>query len=161
MRALATLLVLVTTFSMLRVSTISASSELVGIYAIVERVVLEPDDRGPQRIQLWGAFATNRTRAKPQKGYMYFVLPNSRQDVALKEWGDFKNLAGTGRVVSFGNSFFVSASQANADAYHASLGRVRIASEKPQSPDEYPLNLGLSTISDPTIVDALKKALKG
>jgi len=109
MKFLVTLSILIMAFAVLHVPAAAAPSELVGIYTIVERVVLEPDDRNPQRIQLWGAFATNRTRANPQKGYMYFMLPNSQRAAALKEWSDFKNLAGTGRVVSFGTSFFSSA----------------------------------------------------
>ena len=161
MKFLVTLSILIMAFAVLHVPAAAAPSELVGIYTVVERVVLEPDDRNPQRIQLWGAFATNRTRANPQKGYMYFMLPNSQRAAALKEWSDFKNLAGTGRVVSFGTSFFGSANQSDADAhYYAALGRVRNASEKPQSPDVYPLNPGLSTISDSALSAALLKALE-
>jgi hypothetical protein len=160
MKVLVTLSALIMAFAVMHVPAVSAPSELVGIYTIVERVVLEPDNRNPQRIQLWGAFATNRTRANPQKGYMYFMLPNPQRAAAIKEWSDFKNLAGTGRVVSFGTSFFGSANQSEADAHHAALGRVRNASEKLQSPDVYPLNLGLSTISDSALSAALLKALK-
>ncbi len=29
----------------------------VGIYGIVEKVVFEPNERSPERIQVWGAFA--------------------------------------------------------------------------------------------------------
>jgi hypothetical protein len=160
MKVLATLLILATAFAVLRIPATSAASEQVGIYAIVERIVLEPDEQNPQRIQLWGAFATDRTTANPKKGYMYFTLPASQQSTALKEWADFKSTAGTGRVVSFAASFF-GGNQSNADAYHASLGRVRPASESPQSPDVYTLNFGVYTVSNPTIVQLLKKALKG
>ena len=160
MKITAALLVLVAGFSVLRVPATSAS-EQVGIYALVERVVLEPDDKNPQRIQLWGAFVTSRTRTNPQKGYMYFALPASQQSTALKEWADFKATAGTGRVVAFGESFFVGQSQAAADAYHASLGRVRPASEKPQSPDVYKLGSGVYTVNTPSIMEPLIKALKG
>ena len=33
-----------------------AASGQVSIYAIVEKVVLEPNDSAPERIQIWGAF---------------------------------------------------------------------------------------------------------
>src|SRR3954469_22892949 len=161
MKVFATLLILAAAFAVLRIPATSAASEQVGIYAIVERVVLEPDDKNPQRIQLWGAFATNRTTTNPKKGYMYFTLPSSQQATALREWTDFKSIAGSGKVVSFGDSFFVGAQQSNADAYHASLGRVRPASEKPQSPDVYTLNFGVYPVSNSTIVESLRKALKG
>ena len=29
----------------------------IGIYGIVEKVVFEPNERSPERIQVWGAFA--------------------------------------------------------------------------------------------------------
>lgn len=160
MRTIATVLTLVTALAVLRIPATSSASEQVGIYALVERVVLEPDDKNPQRIQLWGAFATSRSTANPKKGYMYFTLPATQQATALKEWADFKSSAGTGRVVSFGATFFSGQSQANADAYHASLGRVRPASEKPQSPDVYTLNFGVSTVNNATIMLPLMKALK-
>ena len=160
MKVVATVLTILISAAALCVTPISAASEQVGIYGIVERVVLEPNDQNPQRIQLWGAFATNRTVEMPSKGYMYFTLPSSQQSTVLKEWADFKSTAGTGRVVSFGASFFGGLTQAQADAYHASLGRIRPASEKPQSPDVYTLNAGIFTVTNPTIVNLLMKALK-
>jgi hypothetical protein len=161
MRVITKLLILVTAFAVLHIPATSAASEQVGIYALVERVVLEPDDKNPQRIQLWGAFATSRSTANPKKGYMYFSLPASQQATALKEWADFKSTAGKGRVVSFGESRFGLLSPGDADAYHASLGRVRNASEKPQSPDVYKLNFGVYTINNGTIMQSLMNALKG
>ena len=32
------------------------ASDRLGIYAIVEKVVFEPSESAPQRIQIWGAF---------------------------------------------------------------------------------------------------------
>jgi hypothetical protein len=83
---------MITAFTLLRFPRTSAVSEEVGIYALVERVLLEPDDKNPQRIQLWGAFATNRSAATPKKGYVYFTLPDSQQAAAQKEWSDFKTM---------------------------------------------------------------------
>lgn len=34
-----------------------SASGAIGIYGIVERVVFEPDERTPTRVQVWGAFA--------------------------------------------------------------------------------------------------------
>ena len=33
------------------------ASDPVGVYAVVEKIVLEPSDAAPQRIQIWGAFS--------------------------------------------------------------------------------------------------------
>jgi|SRR5688572_19510146 len=137
------------------------ASETVGIYAIVERVVLEPDPQSPQRIQLWGVFTTNRDLKNPKRGYMYFALPASQQETARKEWADLKAIAGQGRVVGFGvQKFTFDQGKAPADAYYATLARVRPASETPRSPDSYPLNFGIQLVTRATIVDPLKAAQK-
>ena len=57
-----------------------------GIYGIVEKVVFEPNEQAPERIQVWGAFAyveggvgqSSLTVSKPVRGYLYFrLLPAS------------------------------------------------------------------------------------
>jgi len=39
-------------------ATLTASTRDVQIFAIVERVVFEPNEKSPERIKLWGAFTT-------------------------------------------------------------------------------------------------------
>src|SRR5262245_14486293 len=56
------------------------ASDPVGIYALVDKVVLQPKDDAPERIELWGAFSIadpkNRHAYQPaQVGYLYFTLP--------------------------------------------------------------------------------------
>src|SRR6266699_332525 len=68
----------------------------VGIYAIIEKVIFEPNDQAPERIQIWGAFAVvdggltqPGATSKPLRGYLYFKLPNgSARSVAKMEWAD-------------------------------------------------------------------------
>ena len=36
---------------------VTSASGPVGIYGIVQRVVFEPSERAPERLQVWGAFA--------------------------------------------------------------------------------------------------------
>src|SRR5207253_418191 len=76
----------------------------VGIYGIIEKVILEPNENSPERIQIWGAFAfvdggPSRPGAisKPQRGYLYFTLPPGNDQAAKTEWADFKVLAGAGQ----------------------------------------------------------------
>ena len=33
------------------------ASDMVGVYGVIEKLVLEPAGAAPQRIQVWGAFA--------------------------------------------------------------------------------------------------------
>lgn len=140
------------------------ASEVVGIYAIVDKVVLEPNPQSPERIQIWGVFATNRSSANPKRGYLYFRLPagfhGDVNEIAKKEWADLQAVAGTGQAVAFGQRFFPFDQQAQADAYSKSLSRIRSASEKPTEPDPYPVNIGVSKLSDSTIVGNLRKAPK-
>jgi len=137
----------------------STASELVGIYAIVDRVVLEPNEQSPDRIQVWGSFSTSRDPAA-KRGYLYLraPFPQELRDAALKEWKDLKAVAGSGQAVAFGQQYFYITQTSVADAYFKTLPRVRPASEKPESPDGYPVNIGVSKLTDPSIVNPLKAA---
>src|SRR2546425_3032556 len=87
----------------------------VGIYAIIEKVIFEPSEQAPERIQIWGAFAVvdggltqPGTTSKPLRGYLYFKLPDGSAHAAAKtEWTDLKTVAGTGQAIGFGNWGFV------------------------------------------------------
>jgi len=102
--------------------TTSASGP-VGIFGIVEKVVFEPNESAPERIQVWGAFAyadsapnvrmehpAGLTVSPAKRGYLYFKLRSAypgfttEADVkAIKnEWADLKAVAGTGQAVAFG-----------------------------------------------------------
>ena len=105
-------------------SHVAASGPL-GIYAIVERVVLEPNDSAPERIQVWGAFAYydayspsgisargvdgGLTVSAARRGYMYFRLPDSGAKLVRTEWADLKAVAGTGQAVAFGQWGYIGA----------------------------------------------------
>jgi hypothetical protein len=87
--------------------TLARASGTIGIYAIVEKVVLEPNDKSPARIQVWGAFAyadggTAQDTSNARRGYLYFRLPDTNTEACLKEWADLKAIAGTGQAVGFG-----------------------------------------------------------
>jgi hypothetical protein len=87
----------------------------VGFYAVIQRVVFEPTENAPERIQVWGAFAVfdkdparPGATSKPLRGYLYFKLPEGNAQAAAKtEWADLKSVAGTGQAVGFGNWGFV------------------------------------------------------
>jgi hypothetical protein len=111
------------------------ASDRTGIYARVDKVVLEPDTKAPERIQIWGAFALARTDDRnsydsPQRGYLYFSCKAGKEEVCRSEWADLKAIAGTGKVIGFGGRALL-------------RPHVRKAEEKAANPDEYPLNFGL------------------
>jgi hypothetical protein len=108
-------------FLLLLAASLTASVGQVQIYGIVERVVLEPNERAPERIKIWGAFAllyTNQEPVRssdgpyaPHRGYLYFKLPpiargdtkKIAHETARKEWADLKAVAGTGQAITFGS----------------------------------------------------------
>ena len=138
------------------------ASDPVGVYAMVERVVLEPNDSAPKSVQIWGAFTPSveppRPTYKPeqaygdvQRGYMYFTCAAGKASTCTAEWNDLKSVAGKSEVVGFGAR------------WAAAKPRVRPASEAVSSPDLYETNIGIVKIGKygeyPSLVTALKAAI--
>ena len=117
---------------------LAQASDLTGVYARVDKVVLEPNPDSPKTIQVWGVFsmakANDRNAYLPAaRGYLYFKL-GYNQAVARKEWADLKEVAGTGQIVAFGSRYDPPA-------------RLRKADERPEGPDYYSTNIGLQKVS--------------
>jgi hypothetical protein len=114
---------------------LARASDPIGIYAFIDRVVLEPNEKAPERIQLHGAFCfakrPGNLYGKPERGYLYYALDPEKPEVCRKEWADFKAIAGTGQIVGFASRY-------------EDKGQVRKASERPAKADRYPLAWGLS-----------------
>jgi hypothetical protein len=117
-----------------------AYSDHTGIYARVDKVVFEPNDSAPERIQVWGGFALASTQDRnsydqPRRGYLYFTCEQGKENICRKEWADLKAVAGTDQVVGFGGRF-------------QPRPRLRKAEDKAVDPDKYPLNFGVVKVSD-------------
>src|SRR5881628_1747719 len=87
-------------------SAVPASGPI-GTYALIDKVVMQPNDDAPQRVQVWGVFSTVQVGdrldyAAPVRGYMYFAAPRGKEDVCRKEWADLKKAAGTTECVAMG-----------------------------------------------------------
>jgi hypothetical protein len=91
-----------------------AASGPTGAYAVLDRVVFEPNAQSPERVQLWGAFAFvdggiqgGQGFTSPKRGFMYFTMPASatasQAQTIRKEWADLRSVAGSGQAVAFGN----------------------------------------------------------
>jgi hypothetical protein len=133
----------------------AGASDPLGVYAIVERVVLEPNEEAPQAIQIWGAFSLSDGQSgdgygAPQVGYLYYSCAQSQERTCRAEWSDLKSVAGKGIGVGFGGR------------YHPT-GRVRKANEKPAGPDTYPIRMGVVRMGNlhdqPGVITRLKAAL--
>ncbi len=123
--------------SALACQTPARASDPIGAYVLIDKVVLEPNEQAPSRIQVWGAFTfaqetDNDTYAEPVRGYLYYQAVRGKEEVCRKEWADMKRIAGTGTVIGMG-------SRVNP----AALGIVHRACEKAEKADPYPLGMGL------------------
>jgi hypothetical protein len=132
------------------------ASDMVGVYAVIEKIVLEPSDAAPQRIQIWGAFALSDQRSgsaygPAQRGFLYYACPSGQETVCRKEWEDLKSVAGKNTGVGFG-------------ARYRDTGRIRKADEKPALPDVYPIERGVLRLSagheSLPVIDRIKAALR-
>ena len=128
------------------------ASDPVGAYAIIEKVVLEPNATEPTAVQIFGVFsfavrrAADGTQPWPagsfgtansgdvygavQKGYLHYTCAKGKEATCRNEWTDLKSLAGTPEVIGFGSRW-------------AMTGRIHPINEKSSTPDVYPLNVGL------------------
>lgn len=129
----------------------------IAAYAIVENVVMEPNDTAPDRIQVWGVFMLemspqSSSYGSPQRGYLYYKLPSNNDAKATRAvWADLKKVAGTGTTIGFGSGSTAVASGA---------GRVRKVTEMPANPDAFPIGNPVISMNDFTpIVNQLKSAL--
>src|SRR5262245_36086583 len=119
------------------------ASDPIGGYLIVDRVLLDPKD-APTTIQIWGSFTLatktgGRAYGPPEHGYLYYKAPPGKESVCRREWNDLSKAAGTGQVIGFGSSYALT-----------TLGKVRNAARKPESPDVYPLGDGLVKVRTDT-----------
>ena len=110
----------------------------IAVYALVDRVSLEPNADKPERIRISGVFITAEQRSDvystPQRGYLYLGLPRGNDELARREWADLKSVAGTRQVVGFGSSW-------------SAKVRVRKPGEEARSLDDYPMGNGLIKIN--------------
>ena len=127
------------------------ASDPMGIYALVDKVVLEPNEDKPERIQIWGTFCfaegRGETYAQPKRGYLYYKLNPDKPDVSRKEWSDLKSVAGTSQVIAFASR-------------HKEKGDIRQAADKAKGADVYPLGLGLQKIREDHYNSGPVKALR-
>jgi hypothetical protein len=125
------------------------ASDFIGTYARIDKVVLEPASGSPERIQVWGVFALadpadRQGYLRPARGYLYFKLDSNPQ-AARAEWNDLKQVAGTGQIVAFG--------------FRGQKQRLRKSDDKPEDPDPYLTNIGLTKVNGSTDYPPVKALL--
>jgi len=185
MKAARAILIIVLLLGMTKV----AASGPIGIYGIVEKVIFEPNNKAPERVQVWGAFAyVDGARglrvSAANRGYLYFKLPSlapgftdhSQVEIVKTEWADLKAVAGTGQAIGFGSwSYIADFGALRPDARPIAPSvilervprggaqidlRVRPASEAPTSPATYQTNAGIVRLTDGGNHAAIVKLLR-
>ena len=111
------------------------ASDFIGVYAKIDRVVIDNDTA-----QIWGVFAAAKPDDRndylpPARGYLYFKA-GQNAEMTRKEWNDLKQVAGTGEIVAFSARPFTA--------------RIRKSGEKPENPDTYSINTGITRVRGKT-----------
>lgn len=114
---------------------LGAKSDPMGVYAVIEKVVLEPKEGKPERIQVWGSFCLAKGRSGddyelPARGYLYYSIDPQKSEDCRAEWSDLASVAAKDQGVTFGTRY-------------APVGRLRPANEPPKGPDAYKLGWGV------------------
>jgi len=122
----------------------AAASDYVGVYARIDKVVLEPNATEPEAIQIWGVFSLAdpsqpNTYLPPVRGYLYMKIVENK-DATLREWNDLKQVASSGEIVSFGSRVDIIAGGERRRAMKVSI---RKAGDTPANPDPYHLASGV------------------
>jgi|ERR1043166_4249837 len=117
------------------------ASDMVAVYARVDRVVLAPDENSPRTIQVFGVFSVAKPNDRndyqpPAHGYLYFTLTGDERQVR-REWNDLKQIAGTKQIVALGNRYTMKP-------------RVRAEKDAPSDPDPYATDAGLTKVNGRT-----------
>jgi hypothetical protein len=136
---------------LLLATALAQASDPVAVYALVDKVTLEPNAAQPARIQVWGVFAIAKPNDRnfyqaPARGYLYFTLPPNDPDLARREWADIQSVAGKREVIAFGNRF-------------ATNARLRKKPDTPQSPDIYVGGMGLTKLRRETTYPPIRSLL--
>jgi hypothetical protein len=132
--------------------TTAYASDHTAVYALIDKVVLEPNNDHPDRVQVWGVFAIAKPGSfdylAPQRGYLYFKLADDTQ-AARNEWADLKSVAGKKQVVAFGSRWKM-----------ISTITVRKPDAKPESPDPYITEIGVFKVRSDTDYSPVKSLLE-
>jgi tRNA U38,U39,U40 pseudouridine synthase TruA len=114
----------------------------VAVYALIDKVTMEPNANNPERIRIYGVFSVAQGQASsytaPSRGFLYFSLSHSDPAQTKKEWADLQSVAGTRQVVGFGAGWFQIV-----HVYEVHIVEPPVA----PSPDEYALNAGVVKVN--------------
>jgi hypothetical protein len=82
-------------------------SDPIGVYAIIDKVVLAPDTLNPTTIEIHGKFALSKggfgdSYDKALAGFLYYQTDQANVRATHAEWTDLRRVAGTKQIIGFG-----------------------------------------------------------
>jgi hypothetical protein len=135
--------------ALLALAGAAPASDPVGIYGLIDKVVMEPGRGDAERVRIFGVFRLAKPRSGGEEyqpaayGYLYYTLAPGKAAESRREWADLKSVEHTGQVVAFASRY-------------QKLGTVRKVAERPEKPDEYPVENGLEKINGSGIAKELR-----
>jgi len=124
-------------------NSVVAKSATVGIYAIIDQVVFEPTGGLPKFARISGVFVvpvrmSSGSYQRPQKGYLYFRIAPGTEQATRKDWSALSILAGSGKVVAFGQYWVPNPDDPQGNPHHSLEVKVHAEGES-ATPDAYPI----------------------
>jgi hypothetical protein len=124
-------------------NSVVAKSATVGIYAIIDQLVFEPTGGLPNFARISGVFVvpvrmSSGSYQRPQKGYLYFRIAPGTEQATRKDWSALSILAGSGKVVAFGQYWLPNPDDSQGNPHHSLEVRVNAEGDS-ATPDIYPL----------------------
>jgi hypothetical protein len=100
-------------------------------FIVVDKLVFEPNEQAPERIQIWGSFSFLKEKtgySAPVQGYLYYTLANGKEEQCRREWATLQKLVADKHMVALG---FCGSPKVD--------GHLRKPDEKPHSPVAFPV----------------------
>jgi len=152
------LLIIVVAFLLfLPPGSVIAKTAGVGIYAVVDHVMFEPDSSSPPNfLRISGIFVvpvplSSGSYKSPQRGYLYFRITPGTEQATRKDWSELKAVAGSGKVVAFGQYWVPNPEDPQGNPHH-SLEITVHAEPNNAEPDVYPIPLSEGVIKGDDIL---------
>jgi hypothetical protein len=123
--------------------SVIAKNASIGIYAIVDEVTFEPNSSTHNSVRISGVFVvpvpiSSGDYRTPQKGYLYFRIAPGAEQATQRDWNELKNLAGSGKVVGFGQYWVPNPDDPQGNPHHSLEVTVHAEGDL-ATPDVYPL----------------------
>jgi len=139
-------------FILLGAAVVSAKEATIGIYGLIDRVTLDPDGAAPNTVKISGWFVapvrmSSGEYGAPQHGTLYLRLPPGQEYFARQDWEQLKKIAGSGRVVGFGQYWVANPNDPSGNP-HRSLEVTVIPDGQEAQPGVYPEPRGIAEHGD-------------